>query len=121
MLDLPELSSALVNILRSESAHATSEVDNTRTRIASLKAELEDLWRDEARAEYILTSVFVHRGASPSFGHYFIYQRRMPPAADGQDVWFKYNDADVSVVSAEEVFADTTGSTANPYLVRYCS
>ena len=64
---------------------------------------------------YELTSVFIHRGSSPSFGHYFFYSRNLPSEPDS---WFKYNDSDVSAVSKDEVLADTTGSTANPYMVR---
>lgn len=91
------------------------EIAARRARIGELKAQLEDLWRGEQRAEYELTSVFVHRGSSPTFGHYFIYQRWLP---DHPDEWFKYNDSDVSVVDRSDVLADTTGDTANPYLVR---
>ena len=58
--------------------------------------------------------VFIHRGSSPSWGHYFFYSRNLP---DHPDSWFKYNDSDVSEVLKDEVLADTTGSTANPYLV----
>ena len=79
-----------------------------------MKAELEAIWVNETRAEYELTAAFIHRGASPTFGHYFIYQRWLP---DHKDEWFKYNDSDVSIVSKEEVLADTTGNIANPYLV----
>lgn len=117
-LNIPEATPALADKLRAEGESAVLEIEETRTRISQLKDQLEGLWRGETRSEYVLTSVFVHRGASPSFGHYFIYQRRMPRKIDEEDVWFKYNDSDVSVVSADEVFADTTGSTANPYLVR---
>ena len=79
-----------------------------------MKQQLEDLWKNDSEAVYQLTSVFIHRGSSPSFGHYFFYSRNLP---DHPDQWFKYNDSSVSVVSKDEVFADTTGSTANPYMV----
>lgn len=90
------------------------EVDTLRVRIDQLKNELEILWRDCTEAAYELTSVFIHRGSSPSWGHYFFYSRHLPGSPDS---WFKYNDSDVTVVSKDEVLADTTGSTANPYLV----
>lgn len=83
--------------------------------MGQLKEKLEDIWRDDTQVAYELTSVFIHRGTSPSWGHYFFYSRHLP---DAPDEWFKYNDSDVSVISKEEVLADTTGSTANPYLVR---
>lgn len=91
-----------------------TELDLLRARATRLKTELESVWAGVTEAEYELTSVFVHRGSSPSWGHYFFYSRNLP---DKADEWFKYNDSDVSVVPKEEVLADTTGSTANPYLV----
>jgi len=91
-----------------------SEIATLRTQIPSLKADLEDIWKDDRSVAYELTSVFIHRGSSPSFGHYFFYSRNLP---DKPDEWFKYNDDEVSVISKEEVFKDTTGDTANPYLL----
>jgi len=113
-LALPEVDNPFLDFIRDEKANVEQEIAQCRARVSELKAELEEIWQDESRAEYELTSVFVHRGQSPSFGHYFIYQRWLP---DSPDSWFKYNDSDVSVVSKEEVLADTTGSTANPYLL----
>jgi ubiquitin carboxyl-terminal hydrolase 25/28 len=94
-----------------------AEIDTLRSQASKLKAELELLWQDHMEAAYDLTSVFVHRGSSPSWGHYFFYSRHLPGRPD---CWFKYNDSDVTEVSKEEVLADTSGSTANPYLVRCC-
>jgi ubiquitin carboxyl-terminal hydrolase 25/28 len=91
------------------------ELEEIMTLAAKLKEELENIWKSDVEAAYELTSVFIHRGSSPSWGHYFFYSRHLP---DHPDSWFKYNDSDVSVVSKDEVLADTTGSTANPYLVR---
>lgn len=91
------------------------EIEQLREQAKTLKEELEELWSTSKAVEYELTSVFIHRGSSPSWGHYFFYSRHLP---DAPDSWFKYNDSDVSLVSKDEVLADTTGSTANPYLVR---
>lgn len=91
-----------------------AEIDRLRARVDVLKEELESIWQNCTEAAYELTSVFIHRGSSPSWGHYFFYSRHLPGSPDS---WFKYNDSDVTVVSKEEVLADTTGSTANPYLV----
>lgn len=99
-----------------EKARIQAEIDRLRARTDTLKEELESIWSDCAEAAYELTSVFIHRGSSPSWGHYFFYSRHLPAAPDS---WFKYNDSDVTVVSKEEVLADTTGDTANPYLVRF--
>jgi len=93
-----------------------SEIEQLRVRAKVLKGELENIWQDETEVAYELTSVFIHRGSSPSWGHYFFYSRHLPGSPDS---WFKYNDSDVTVVTKDEVLADTTGSTANPYLLVY--
>lgn len=104
--------------MKTEQSLITSQLERERKNVSKLKQELEDLWKNDTEAVYQLTSVFIHRGSSPSFGHYFFYSRNLP---DHPDQWFKYNDSSVSIVSKDEVFADTTGSTANPYMVGfYC-
>ena len=115
---LPQLDDELVAQLNNEQEVIKTEVEGLRNEIVRLKGELEDLWKDDTTFAYKLTSVFVHRGSSPSFGHYFFYSRNLP---DKPDEWFKYNDSTVTEVKQDEVFADTTGSNANPYLVRLCS
>ncbi|KAJ7754991.1 hypothetical protein DFH07DRAFT_496988 [Mycena maculata] len=104
----------LITHLHTEQEHIDHEIDLLRVRIDELKDTLEDLWRDCTDAPYELTSVFIHRGSSPSWGHYFFYSRDLP---NHPDSWFKYNDSDVTVIDKGEVLADTTGSTANPYLL----
>lgn len=111
---LPGIDDEVVSQLSDEQDGIRVEVDALRVRIDQLKNELEALWQDCTEAAYELTSVFIHRGSSPSWGHYFFYSRHLPNSPDS---WFKYNDSDVTVVSKDEVLADTTGSTANPYLV----
>ncbi len=112
-LELPA-DESLVSSLRTEEAFITEQLRVEREKTSRLKQQLEDIWKDETSAAYELTSVFIHRGSSPSWGHYFFYSRNLP---DHPDQWFKYNDSDVSQVSKDEVLADTTGSTANPYMV----
>lgn len=111
---LPGVDQELFASLRYEAMFAKKELEEERRHAAELKAQLEEIWKNENQALYELTSVFIHRGESPSWGHYFFYSRNLP---DRPDEWFKYNDSDVSVVSKDEVLADTTGSTANPYLL----
>lgn len=111
---LPGVDDDLLHELQDEQGRINAEIDQLRARVNSLKEELETLWRDSCEVPYELTSVFIHRGSSPSWGHYFFYSRHLP---DQPDSWFKYNDSDVTVVSKDEVLADTTGSTANPYLL----
>lgn len=101
--------------LEKERVRVIEEIEHLGERVRDLKEELESLWATSKAVEYELTSVFIHRGSSPSWGHYFFYSKYLP---DAPGSWFKYNDSDVSLVSSDEVLADTTGSTANPYLVR---
>ena len=113
-MDIEGIDTDVLNVLSTEAELIKQELEAYRIEVAQLKQQQEELWQDEQTAEYELTSVFIHRGSSPSFGHYFFYARCLP---NSPDEWFKYNDSDVSLVSKEEVLADTTGSTANPYLV----
>lgn len=111
---IPGIDDELLQELDEEQLRVRSEIDRLRARVDVLKEELESIWQNCTEAAYELTSVFIHRGSSPSWGHYFFYSRHLPGSPDS---WFKYNDSDVTVVSKEEVLADTTGSTANPYLL----
>ncbi|EGO05375.1 hypothetical protein SERLA73DRAFT_83025 [Serpula lacrymans var. lacrymans S7.3] len=111
---LPEVDEELIAQMNSEQDVVKLEVEELRAGITKLKEELEDIWREDTQVAYELTSVFIHRGSSPSWGHYFFYSRHLP---DQPDMWFKYNDSDVAEVPKDEVLADTTGSTANPYLL----
>jgi len=101
--------------LTTEQDYVKEELESLRASAANMKQELEDIWKDDHEAVYELTSVFIHRGSTPQWGHYFFYSRHLP---ENPDSWFKYNDSEVSVVSKDEVFADSTGLTANPYMVR---
>ncbi|KAJ8084920.1 ubiquitin-specific protease ubp2 [Marasmius tenuissimus] len=109
-----EMDADLPRLLLEEKEAVKNEIEELRTRITRQKAALEDIWKNDKSIPYELTSVFIHRGTSPSFGHYFFYSRNLPSKPDE---WFKYNDSDVSKIDKEEVLQDTTGSTANPYLL----
>lgn len=109
-----DIDSDLANHLGEEIKSVEEEIRSTRAQAQKLKGELEEFWKEERQVEYELASVFIHRGTSPSFGHYFFYSRHLPGKPDE---WFKYNDSEVTAVSKDEVLADGTGSTANPYLV----
>lgn len=113
-LELSEVDTDLIAELNDEQAAVRADIEELRVRIAKLKDDLEAVWADDKQAAYELTSVFIHRGSSPSWGHYFFYSRHLP---EHPESWFKYNDSEVSEVSKDDIFADTTGSTANPYLV----
>jgi ubiquitin carboxyl-terminal hydrolase 25/28 len=114
LMEIEGISDELATMVDNEAKRLEVELKSLRTEVLGLKVELEGLWKDEQMAEYELTSVFIHRGSSPSWGHYFFYARNLP---DKPDEWFKYNDSTVSMAKKEDVLTDTTGSTANPYLV----
>ncbi|KAG1886129.1 hypothetical protein F4604DRAFT_1724815 [Suillus subluteus] len=113
-LILPDVDEELVANISSEQDMIEAEIVELKDTISKLKEELENIWKDDTSVAYELTSVFIHRGSSPSFGHYFFYSRHVPEQPDN---WFKYNDHQVTEVSKNEVLADTTGLTANPYLL----
>jgi ubiquitin carboxyl-terminal hydrolase 25/28 len=113
-IPVPGLDGDLLSQMAGERDLVKFEIDNLRMQAKTLKDELESIWQNDTEIAYELTSVFVHRGSSPSWGHYFFYSRHLPEAPDS---WFKYNDSDVTVVTKDEILADTTGSTANPYLL----
>ena len=104
----------LIAYLDAEKENVDIELEQCRTQAKTHKEELEALWAESTHAEYELCSVFIHRGTSPSWGHYFFYSRDLP---NNPDQWYKYNDSEVMLVGKDEIFKDTTGSTANPYLV----
>ncbi|KZT22681.1 cysteine proteinase [Neolentinus lepideus HHB14362 ss-1] len=104
----------LLSNLKRDEEQLQVQIDELRARAGELKGALEAVWAGDREAAYELTSVFIHRGTSPSWGHYFFYSRYLP---DRPDEWFKYNDSSVSAVGKEEVLRDTTGDTANPYLL----
>jgi ubiquitin carboxyl-terminal hydrolase 25/28 len=111
---LLEIDENFISVVKREQDGVKEELIELRARAVRLKQELEEIWREDNAAAYELTSVFIHRGSSPSWGHYFFYSRHLPHRPD---MWFKYNDSEVTTVSKEEVLADTTSSTTNPYLV----
>jgi len=113
---LPDADNRLIDSLNEEQEILKAEIEQLGTDAEKLKAELETIWKDDMEIAYELTSVFIHRGSSPSWGHYFFYSRHLPEEPES---WFKYNDSDVTVVPKDEVLADTTGLTANPYLLVY--
>jgi len=111
-LDYPK--DDVCSFLGEEKEKLRATVQTLGEQITRSKAQLEELWSTDSRMAYELSSVFIHRGSSPSWGHYFFYTRNLP---DKPDSWFKMNDSQVTAVSKEEVLADSTNSTANAYLV----
>jgi hypothetical protein len=54
----------LYSALDAESARLKQAVADAEKGILELRAELDELWRDEKDCEYELSSVFMHRGKS---------------------------------------------------------
>jgi ubiquitin carboxyl-terminal hydrolase 25/28 len=105
----------LSNFLGEEANRVEEEVKEAQKEILALKSSVEELWKDETRMEYILTSVFMHRGEA-SHGHYFLNQRKLTPQDhEPSSTWYKYNDQTVTEVTWSDVHRDQSGAT--PYLL----
>ncbi len=136
--------------LASELAACAGEVDArlkaVEQRLRDVKKESSKLWEEDRAHEYVLASLFMHRGEA-THGHYFLVQRKLPleeeekeeqvqeeqppgslpaptsAAEEGQsapaakETWFKYNDSVVTRVEASDALRDP--SMANPYLIVY--
>ena len=130
--------------LLQHAAASDQDIVSTKGEIETCRAELERLWAEDdgLGAEYELASVFIHLGAA-GFGHYYLHQRALPSQPER---WLKFNDSTVGVniparaghaqdamltellrlirlqvtdIPRSEVFANTTGQTANPYWLSY--
>ncbi|CAG8569018.1 15047_t:CDS:10, partial [Acaulospora morrowiae] len=99
--------------VRREGERVTSMISDSECRIGLLRSKLEQQYVDLKQCEYRLHAVFIHSGQA-TFGHYWIYIYDFD-----KDRWLKYNDSYVTEVDKTEVFADTTGSSANPYCMVY--
>jgi len=104
-------------LLEEQARVVDEEIAECKAELDVHRLELETLWtqNDDDQFEYELSSVFIHLGAA-GYGHYYLYQRALPHQPDR---WLKFNDQTVTDVDASEVFADTTGQTANPYWLSY--
>lgn len=112
-----EVASTLPDDLRREADEVRERLKAIDVRLDEIRRESVELWADENRFEYVLAALFMHRGEA-THGHYFLNQRNLGrPDGEEKDIWFKYNDSQVTAVSAKDVLCDPTG--ANPYLVCY--
>ncbi|CAO3656591.1 unnamed protein product [Mucor hiemalis] len=80
---------------------------------AELRQKIDEQYKDYTKNAYKIHAVFIHQGQA-NYGHYWIYI-----LDHVEDQWWKYNDSLVTKVDEQEVFHDTTGSTANPYFLVY--
>ncbi|OZJ05178.1 hypothetical protein BZG36_02206 [Bifiguratus adelaidae] len=103
----------ITNILRKESEWVKRNIEESTSQLETLNKKIRGQYEDLRSCKYRLQAVFVHQG-QVNYGHYWIY------IYDFKDSkWLKYNDSNVTHVEEAEVFADTTGSTANPYFLVY--
>ncbi|KAK4684659.1 hypothetical protein P7C73_g5509, partial [Tremellales sp. Uapishka_1] len=116
--DIPELdiTEDFLNAIRVEGEGVAVEINGLESQIPALKAKIDAVWEDSQEIVYELVAVFMHRGKTSGAGHYWTYQSHLP---DHDGKFFKYNDAEVTEVPAEEVLQDRTGSDANPALLCY--
>ncbi|KAI8921684.1 hypothetical protein BC831DRAFT_75405 [Entophlyctis helioformis] len=107
------------------------QISDLQSRIEPLKREMKLVYNDMRGDEYRLYAVFVHEGEA-SYGHYWIFlhdqdyqqpqqHNHQTPQSNQESSgrWIMYNDSIVKEVSEAEVFADTTGSSANAYALVY--
>ncbi|PWN34823.1 cysteine proteinase [Meira miltonrushii] len=121
---IPEelLEGGISAFLESESKRVEEEIKEAEESILELKTGIESLWVEERRVEYVLASVFMHRGEA-SHGHYFLNQRKLGPKVQSEEqqsapsTWFKYNDNVVQEIAVGDVLKDKTGAT--PYLLSF--
>lgn len=110
-----EVAPTLPQELRAEVDALSKRLVEIEVRLDEIRRESVGLWAVEQRYEYVLASLFMHRGEA-THGHYFLNQRLLGANQAGE-TWFKYNDSQVSRIDAKDVLHDPTG--ANPYLVCY--
>ncbi|CAB4383206.1 unnamed protein product [Rhizophagus irregularis] len=96
-----------------ESNLVKEESEEYHNKISQLKSQLSQHYQDLQECAYRLHAVFIHSGQA-NFGHYWIYIFDFE-----KDRWLKFNDSYITEVVDHEVFADTTGSSANPYCMVY--
>ncbi|KAL1711514.1 hypothetical protein EV715DRAFT_298007 [Schizophyllum commune] len=113
---LKQTRDAEIHASQGERKSTRREIDSLKLQISALKTEAEKVWAGYQEMAYQLASVFIHEGTSTSGGHYYFYSRNLPAHPDE---WLKYDDSAVSVVDAEEVYADTAGRSANAYFLVY--
>ncbi|KEI39589.1 uncharacterized protein L969DRAFT_103491 [Mixia osmundae IAM 14324] len=102
--------------LEAEARHLLDDKKALETAITDTKKRISDIWAVGSDSViYDLASVFMHQGVANA-GHYYLYSRALPKEPDR---WIKYNDSIVSTISKDTIFADTTGSTNNPYFLCY--
>ncbi|EPY52736.1 ubiquitin carboxy terminal hydrolase Ubp2 [Schizosaccharomyces cryophilus OY26] len=107
------ISKKLPQLLQEETEKIKVELKAMKQEEIRLQEERMHLFDGHMKHSYDLLAVFIHRGQA-TFGHYWTYMRDF-----NTNVFRKYNDEYITEVDENEVFADTTGNTANPYMLTY--
>ncbi|EPX72684.1 ubiquitin carboxy terminal hydrolase Ubp2 [Schizosaccharomyces octosporus yFS286] len=107
------ISKKLPQLLHEETEKISMELERLAQEERQTQKERMHLFDNHINHSYDLLAIFIHRGQA-TFGHYWTYMRDLKT-----DVFRKYNDEYVTEVDESEVFADTTGNTANPYMLTY--
>ncbi|KAJ2807072.1 ubiquitin-specific protease ubp2 [Coemansia guatemalensis] len=114
--DISKQLSQVSTTLRDARLQWEQELKETRT-------QLEDIYNDVPVDDmaYTLHAVFIHSGATPEFGHYWVYIRDFDKEKN-LTRWLKFNDSNVSVVDPADIFRDAPKpgeESANPYYLVY--
>ncbi|KAJ1657966.1 ubiquitin-specific protease ubp2 [Dispira simplex] len=112
ILSSEEYNQSIANLEVIQAAVEEKKSELTRN-IEQWRQEIKGVYADLQNVDYHAHAVFMHRGEA-SFGHYWVYI-----FDHKHHRWLKYNDEIVTHVPDSEVFGDTTGSNANPYLIVY--
>ncbi|EEB06487.1 ubiquitin carboxy terminal hydrolase Ubp2 [Schizosaccharomyces japonicus yFS275] len=110
--ELP-LNPELPSLLQAEIDKIEAEIGALGQKQEAICKQQEELCKEMMSEEYHLLAVFIHRGQA-TFGHYWTYIYDFE-----RDMYRKYNDEYVTTIDESEVFSDTTGNTANPYMLVY--
>lgn len=95
---LPTPPAELSDALHNKAKLLRQELEEIRSTMANLEADIDTIFKDCKDHPYRLHAVFTHRGP-PNGGHYWIY------IYDFQNnMWRKYNDARVDAVDEHEIF-----------------
>lgn len=102
-----------LQLLSKEAEEKRQIIQEGNEKIEELKLKIKTQYNDYTDLAYKLHAVFIHQGQA-NYGHYWIYI-----LDHDENQWWKYNDSLVTKVNEEEIYHDTTGSTANPYFLVY--
>lgn len=96
---------------QAEIDEVSTSITEVQRQIEELKINIEEPYKDMTTHGYRIHAIFVHRGENVNCGHYWVYIN--DPKLE---VFRKFDDESVSVVSREAVF-DTSNDNATPYLL----